>query len=231
MNKFVTNATYFQTDTDDKIIYPFGPPIFQTEVDPNFTTELLNEGLRLSKENKEWDPKHAGDFLVYGKPYHFNDDFILKSESYLKTFVEKFFDGLYQQLGNDFIGIEKTLFVQNDRRQLKQGNVRLDTMWINFSKKHDFVPPHSHTGILSFIIYCKVPKEIFDDTKVGGSQKQAGQIVFNYGEHISKLQRTEYSVKPYENLMFIFPNELRHYVPVYFKDAERISVSGNFVVV
>jgi hypothetical protein len=45
------------------------------------------------------------------------------------------------------------------------------------------------------------------------------------------LQRTEFSVKPYENLMFIFPNHLQHYVPVYFKDAERISVSGNFIVI
>jgi hypothetical protein len=104
-------------------------------------------------------------------------------------------------------------------------------MWINFSKKHDFIPPHSHTGILSFIIYIKISEEIFDDTKVGGSQKQAGQIVFNYGDNISMLQRTEFSVKPYENLMFIFPNHLKHYVPVYFKDAERISVSGNFIVI
>ena len=231
MNKFITNSTYFETETGDKILYPFGPPIFQTEVDSDFTKKLLEEGLRLSKKDKKWDPKLAGDFLVYGKPYDFDDDFVLKCEPYLKTFVEKFFNGLYKQLGNDFIGIDKLLFVQNDRRQLKQGDVRLDTMWINFSKKHDFIPPHSHTGILSFIIYIKIPEEIFDDTKVGGSQKQAGQIVFNYGDNISMLQRTEFSVKPYENLMFIFPNHLRHYVPVYFKDAERISVSGNFIVI
>ena len=231
MNRFVTNSTHFVTETDDKILYPFGPPIFQTEVDPNFTKELLQEGLRLGNNNKKWDPKHAGDFLIYGKPYQFDDDFILKSEPYLKTFVEKFFNGLYKQLGEDFIGIDSMLLKQHDRRQLKQGNVRLDTMWINFSKKHDFIPPHSHTGVLSFIIYCKIPREIFADNTKEGSQKQAGQIVFDYGEDISMLQRTEFSVKPYENLMFIFPNKLRHYVPVYFKDAERVSVSGNFVVV
>ena len=42
---------------------------------------------------------------------------------------------------------------------------------------------------------------------------------------------TCYPIKPYENLMFLFPAELEHYVPAYWVDAERISVSGNFVVV
>jgi hypothetical protein len=41
----------------------------------------------------------------------------------------------------------------------------------------------------------------------------------------------EFPIKPYEDLMFIFPAELRHFVPTYWVDAERISVSGNFVVV
>ena len=98
MNKFITNSTYFETETGDKILYPFGPPIFQTEVDSDFTKKLLEEGLRLSKKDKKWDPKLAGDFLVYGKPYDFDDDFVLKCEPYLKTFVEKFFNGLYKSV-------------------------------------------------------------------------------------------------------------------------------------
>ena len=120
--------------------------------------------------------------------------------------------------------------VQHDKRELREGKVRLDSLWINFSQKHDFNPPHTHTGILSFVIFCKIPKEIFEVQAESNTQR-AGELHFHYGEAITKLQGSEYPVTPYESLMFIFPNNLKHFVPPYWVDAERISVSGNFVVV
>ena len=42
---------------------------------------------------------------------------------------------------------------------------------------------------------------------------------------------SDYTVKPYEDLIFIFPAKLRHQVPPIWVDEERISVSGNFVVI
>ena len=104
------------------------------------------------------------------------------------------------------------------------------TLWINFSQKHDYNPTHTHTGVLSFVIYCKVPPEIFK-VQADSNAKKAGQILFHYGDSITKLMGSEWPVTPYENLMFIFPNELEHSVPPYWVDAERISVSGNFILV
>jgi len=229
MNKFITNVSNFETEYGDKILYPFSPPIFQTEVDSNFTKELIVEGRKLTKEEDDWNPKLAGN-LKYGRSYHYKEDYLLKVEPYLKTYVERFFNGLYSQFGPDNKMVERLLEVQHDRRQLRQGNVRLDTLWINFSQKHDFNPPHTHKGILSFVIFCQVPEEIFK-VQADSNTQRAGEIHFSYGEPISKLQGNEYPVKPYENLMFIFPAELKHFVPAYWVDAERISVSGNFVVV
>jgi len=229
MNKFITNVPNFETEDGDKILYPFSPPIFQTEVDSNFTKELIVEGRKLTKEEDDWNPRLAGN-LKYGRSYHYKDDYLLKVEPYLKTYVERFFNGLYSQFGPDNKMVERLLEVQHDRRQLRQGNVRLDTLWINFSQKHDFNPPHTHKGILSFVIFCQVPEEIFK-VQADSNTQRAGEIHFSYGEPISKLQGNEYPVKPYENLMFIFPAELKHFVPAYWVDAERISVSGNFVVV
>ena len=80
------------------------------------------------------------------------------------------------------------------------------------------------------MIFCKVPEEIFS-INADCNSKKSGHICFQYGEQISDLMGTEYPVKPYENLMFIFPAKLSHYVPTYWVDAERISVSGNFVVI
>jgi len=226
---FQTNVAKFETEDGDKILYPFSPPIFQTEVDSNFTKELIEEGRKLTKEEDDWNPKLAGN-LKYGRSYHYKEDYLLKVEPYLKTYIERFFNGIYSQYGQNNKMIERLLQVRHDRRQTRQGNLRLDTLWINFSQKHDFNPPHTHTGVLSFVIFCQVPEEIFK-VQADSNTQNAGELLFSYGEPISKLQGNEYPVKPYENLMFIFPAELRHFVPAYWVDAERISVSGNFVVV
>jgi hypothetical protein len=228
-NNFETNVAKFETETGDKILYPFSPPIFQTEVDSNFTKELIEEGRKLTKEEDDHNFSLAGN-LKYGRSYHYKEDYLLKVEPYLKTYIERFFNGLYLQYGPDFKGVNKLLEVQHDKQQFRQGNVRLDTLWINFSQKHDFNPPHTHTGVLSFVIFCQVPKEIFK-VQADSNTQRAGEIHFSYGEPITKLMGNEYPVQPYENLMFIFPAELKHYVPAYWVDAERISVSGNFVVV
>ena len=226
---FVTNVANFETEDGDKILYPFSPPIFQTEVDSNFTKELIVEGRKLTKEEDDHNFKLAGN-LKYGRSYHYKEDYLLKVEPYLKTYVERFFNGIYSQFGSDYKGINKLLNIQHDRRQLRQGNVRLETLWVNITQKHDFNPPHTHTGILSFVKFCQVPKEIFE-VQADSNTQRAGEIHFQCCEPITKLMGSEYPVKPYKNLMFIFPAELKHFVPAYWVDAERISVSGNFVVV
>ena len=229
MSNFVTNVANFETEDGDKILYPFSPPIFQTEVDSNFTKELIEEGRKLTKQKDDWNHKLAGN-LKYGRSYHYKEDYLLKIEPYLKTYVERFLNGLYSQYGPDYKGVNNLLRVIKDRGKNHQGKLRLDTLWINFSQKHDFNPPHKHLGALSFVIFCKMPKEIFEVQADSNAQK-AGEIHFQYGESISHLMGNEYPVKPYKNLMFIFPAELKHFVPAYWVDAERISVSGNFVVV
>ena len=226
---FVTNVPNIELETGEKILYPFSPPIFQTEVDSNFTKELIEEGRKLTKKDDDYNHKLAGN-LKYGRSYHYKEDYLLKAEPYLKTYVERFFNGLYSNYGKQYKQVKNLLEIQHNRKTLRQGNVRLDTLWINFSQKHDFNPPHTHTGVLSFVIFCQVPEKIFE-VQADSNTKRAGELHFIYGNSISKLMSTSYPIKPYKNLMFIFPSELEHYVPAYWVDAERISVSGNFVVV
>lgn len=225
---FETNISNMITEEGDRILYPFSPPIFQTEVDNSFTKELITEGRKLTKKDNDYNDQLAGN-LKYGRSYSYKEDYLLKVESHLLKYVERFFNGLYEQYGPDYKGVDRLLQVQHDRRQVRRGNVRLDTLWINFSQKHDFNPPHTHTGILSFVIFCKVPEEIFK-VQADSNTQRAGEIHFSYGDPISKLQGTEYPVKPFEGLMFMFPAELKHFVPAYWVDAERISVSGNLIV-
>jgi len=227
---FQTSVANFETDDGDKILYPFGPPIFQSEIDSKLTKELIEEGRKLTKEKDDWNFRLAGQ-LKYGRSYHYKENYLNKVEPYLKTYVERFFNGLHNQFDVDKAsGVDRILSVQDGRQKTRQGNVKLDSLWINFSQKHDFNPLHSHHGILSFVIFCQVPPEIFE-VQADSNTQRAGWIHFNYGDPITPLMGCEYPVRPYENLILIFPNELKHHVPSYWVDAERISVSGNFVVI
>ena len=225
---FKTNVPTFVTTEGDQVIKPFGPSIFQTEIPRNTLNDLINEGRKLTMVD-DFNPNLAGN-LKYGRSYHYKRDFIDKLEPFLKDKCEKYFNAMIDNYGNTQQAlIYETMQVQHNLRERRQGNLRLDTLWVNFSQKHDFNPPHDHTGVLSFVIFCKVPEEIFTNQADSNAQN-AGNIVFQYGERITHFMGCEYAVKPYEGLMFVFPSKLKHYVPAYWVDAERISVSGNFVV-
>ena len=99
---------------------------------------------------------------------------------------------MFEQFGNDYNGVKRLLETQKREGQggkhsgWQMGKLILDTLWINFSQKHDFNPPHSHSGSLSFVIFCKVPQKIFEVQ--ADSNSQVGELHFTYGEQISELQ-------------------------------------------
>jgi len=229
MTKFTPNCANFTTELGDKLLYPFGPPIFQSEVDQSFTKKLLEEGRKLNIKENDHNFRLAGQHK-YGRSYAYTTEFENEVEPYLLQYVERYFNGLYEQIGPTHNGIHQITHKFTDKKTHVPGKMKLDTLWINFSQKHDYNPPHTHLGELSFIIYCKVPEEIFS-VQADSNTQRAGMVHFLYGEQISPLMGAEYPVKPYENLLLMFPAMLKHHVPAYWVDAERVSVSGNFMLV
>jgi len=229
INKNIFDTTAFNStlESGEKLIAPFGPILFQSQIDKSYLNKLVDEGNKLTLEKNDWREKLAGN-MKYGGSYIYNDDFILESEKYLVPYVERYFNGLIDRFGSTMI--DKLMNVQVDRRAKKQGQLRLDTMWINYQHKHDFNPPHTHSGILSFVIFCKVPDRIFEEKAITNSE-YAGKLIFNHTTTGSALDSEMYPISPYEGLMFIFPANLTHYVPAFWTDDERITVSGNFVAV
>lgn len=228
MNIFETNVFKHVTEEGDNILSPFGPMIFQSYLDKNFIQDLIEQGSHLTKKKDDWRQQLAGN-MKSGGSYIYSEDFILKSEKYLLKYVERFFNAIIDRYGDD--QINSLLDRQTDRRQKKAGTLRLDTMWVNYQHKNDFNPPHNHRGALSFVIFCKVPEKIFDKQGVVSNASAPGKIIFSYGEQITPLSTPAYQVTPNEGLIFIFPSKLTHSVPPFWADEERISVSGNFVVV
>ena len=52
-NRFQTTTPKFVTDTGDNILFPFSPPIFQSDLDQNFIDDLIIEGDKLNVEKHD----------------------------------------------------------------------------------------------------------------------------------------------------------------------------------
>ena len=235
--EFTTNSPYWNTDPAGKIIFPFGPSIYQTEIDDGMKNYLLDEGIKARDADQDYREKLAGN-MYFGGSYYYKQEVVKKIEYELLLEVNNWFSGLIDnydkfESGEDSWAskINRMISVYNEETEQynKEGELHLESLWINFSQKYDFNPVHHHTGEISFVVYLRAPDEIFETNAVSNS-KRAGQIMFSYGEGISSLFGTEWPARPYENLMFMFPAGLKHSASPFWIDGERISVSGNFQV-
>ena len=102
-------------------------------------------------------------------------------------------------------------------------------------KKHEFNPPHDHTGAMSFIVFIKIPYDLKAEAKHFPMDKKKSQL-----SHTSKLAflntLSDGKIfldcvnvdKSFEGKMLMFPSAQMHTVfPFYTSDDYRITVSGN----
>lgn len=110
----------------------------------------------------------------------------------------------------------------------------IDSMWVNFQEKYEFNPAHSHTGVLSFVIWIDIPYNIKDEKLQSPGAESinpiAGAFTFHYTNSLGKISHQHICADhSMENHFFLFPAQLTHSVaPFYTSDKYRISVSGNF---
>ena len=111
----------------------------------------------------------------------------------------------------------------------------VNSLWANVQKKYEFNPLHEHSGILSFIIFLKVPYDLEDEEKVfpksAAKFSPTSKLVFLLFDSVGRPRDHQVSVdKSFENKMLMFPAKMQHMVyPFYTSDEPRISVSGNLL--
>lgn len=109
----------------------------------------------------------------------------------------------------------------------------LDSAWINFQRKYEFNPLHSHGGVFSFVIWLQIPYSIDDEMNTPHSRNsndggQPGGLTFYTISPRGKIQPSY--IQPDVNNAVLFPADMSHCVnPFYTSDDYRISVSGNFI--
>lgn len=116
-------------------------------------------------------------------------------------------------------------------------HLRLTDLWANFQRKHEFNPVHTHTGILSFVIWVKIPYDLEDEKKVfpvvSNSDPRTSKFTFHYNNILGQLKNYSLNIdKSFEGNIALFPSHLNHSVnPFYTSEEYRISVAGNLRIV
>lgn len=112
-------------------------------------------------------------------------------------------------------------------------NLYLERTWINYQRPGEFIPIHRHSGILSFVIWTKIPYSFdkhFDNSsqKFSTSKTAVGKFEFIYTNSIGEFINTQLPVdKSWEGKIMMFPAELLHQVYPFYEKDYRITVSGN----
>ena len=110
-------------------------------------------------------------------------------------------------------------------------NLSLISMWVNLQRKHEFNPPHTHDGQLSFVIWVNIPYDLdeeleyFPDTR----DRRTSKFEFMYQTILGTTCSVGLPIsKEWEGKICMFPANLTHSVnPFYTSDGIRISVAGN----
>jgi hypothetical protein len=120
-----------------------------------------------------------------------------------------------------------------DKLHKDLSNLFFSGFWVNYQKKYEFNPIHSHGGTLSFVIWMQIPYDWSEESKLdivknSNTQYNVGNFVFVYSKD-NKVQSNHITMSPEMNgKMAIFPSYFNHMVyPFYTSDDFRISISGN----
>ncbi len=104
--------------------------------------------------------------------------------------------------------------------------IKMDHLWVNYMKKTEHNPLHSHGGLFSFVAYLDVPEQIRQESK--SQDKIANAISRGRIEFVSSTGGYK-SLNPKTGDMFIFKSSQMHQVYPFYSDNVRISMSGNLL--
>ena len=192
-----------------------------------FDLEPVKKEIFIIKENFKKAIKHNKDLAGHIKHEYLLNSSIECIENLMHPLIK-----IYDEQFNSYVSIA----VNNYGNDTKPKKIILDKVWVNFQKKHEFNPIHSHRGVLSFVIWLEIPFLMEDELMLSpgrlSNDNIAGHFNFHYINSIGEIVGSTIPAdKSFEKNVILFPSSMKHSVaPFYSSDDYRISVAGNFVV-
>jgi len=122
---------------------------------------------------------------------------------------------------------------RNSFSNVRTNKLQLREFWVNYSKATEFNPLHNHGGVLSFVIWMKIPTKSKEQHNLPISKNTtdpaSSDFMFSYTDILGSINPMQMDMDPeIEGTMMVFPSILPHQVyPFYETDEYRISISGN----
>jgi len=196
---------------------------------PQINTLMLDIPEDIFKKlNEDADIKNFQDATNYGSSLvgHINHQYLFENSTYLTDFILDISKLYYPTLISS--GYVQQIHTRNS--QLKCG-----IPWINFQAPTEYNPLHNHSGLMSWVIWLKIPferekeQEIFPNSRYGRVVNGSFQFAYSSAKGV-ELYNIDLD-KSYEGKMLMFPSAMHHQVyPFYSTDEYRISLSGNVYV-
>jgi Putative 2OG-Fe(II) oxygenase len=114
--------------------------------------------------------------------------------------------------------------------------IKLIDAWVNFMKPGEYNPTHNHPGVISWIMWLKIPftrdGEAALHPYIPKERALGGTTNFSYTNILGTIQHFTYPLETiYEGDCVLFPAPLYHTVyPFQSTDEYRISVAGNYAL-
>jgi hypothetical protein len=189
--------------------------ILEDKLPTDLYNKLYDECLTARKNNSVM----ISDLTSSGVPDHFYiEKNIIELNNYVYQLISKY-NNVFNYLSS-FKLLSKDLYLG------------MGKPWINFQKKHEFLPNHTHDGVLSYSIWIKIPyneKEEKNYKRVNTDKEKFYSFQFSYTNILGAICQQNYEItKKTEGTILMFPSKLTHCVyPFYTSDDDRISISGN----
>ena len=174
-----------------------------------FTQEQLQPVRdEILKIQKNFEDSKKANYSLSG---HIKKEYFL-SES--KTTIEHLILPLIVEYDGQYKNLSRSSYLT------KSCEIVLDDVWVNFQKKHEFNPPHTHGGLMSFVIWINVPFDIKNEQSMfpdidtnGATNNYTANFMFHYIDSIGKIGIAGLPVdKSWENKIALFPSSMMHSV-------------------
>ena len=201
---------------DYKVTFPFGPLIYTTDISGEFHQFLL-DGLEDCRKAQDARGRLVGNINQQRyAPYEPQ-----KFTKFLDPHIVNYLTEKHKRINQ----INEICNKEIEEWDHKKSEITYDLgegPWVIFQKKGEFNPMHNHGGVVSVVIFIKIPKELDEErSKSTFSAKASSCLEFMHlDQHII--------VNPKECMMYMFPSFLWHAVYPFLTDTERVSMSLNF---
>jgi hypothetical protein len=219
--------------------YHFGPFLMVKRVERSLYDALCEDIKNVvAKEQIDFRYQLVGKI---DKEYEFNPELTEKYAHILIPYISEYINNLIY----DWTEFGKKNSVEDELREIER-DMCLISLWVNFQKKNEYNPIHTHVGDISFVLYVDVPDVIYEEESSGNGAPN-GTIKFIHALHpedntvergrAHQLLKNALrpltgsgSMKPTNGDLIIFPSYLNHCVEAFKSDVTRVSVSGNFTM-